>query len=150
MLKILVVEDDPNMVSVLSEVLRDERRQVVTANSPERALELVRQESPALVLADIEMPEGRPRGLELLKQIKEYNRSIPVVMIMSYRGDLGENNWWAIPHGMTMEPLLEAMRIPYKIVEREDGIRRAIHDAFTWAHTAYYHSAVVLGGSIVR
>jgi len=75
---------------------------------------------------------------------------IPVVMIMSYRGDLGENNWWAIPHGMTMEPLLEAMRIPYKVVEREDGIRRAIHDAFTWAHTAYYHSAVVLGGSIVR
>jgi sulfopyruvate decarboxylase subunit alpha len=75
---------------------------------------------------------------------------IPVVMIMSYRGDLGENNWWAIPHGMTMEPLLEAMRIPYRIVEQEQNIRRAIHDAFTWAHTAYYHSAVVLGGSIVR
>jgi sulfopyruvate decarboxylase subunit alpha len=75
---------------------------------------------------------------------------IPVVMIMSYRGDLGENNWWAIPHGMTMEPLLDAMRIPYRIVEREDGIRPAIQDAFTWAHTAYYHSAVVLGGSIVR
>jgi sulfopyruvate decarboxylase subunit alpha len=75
---------------------------------------------------------------------------IPVVMIMSYRGDLGENNWWAIPHGMTMEPLLDAMRIPYRIVEREDAIRGAIADAFTWAHTAYYHSAVVLGGSIVR
>jgi sulfopyruvate decarboxylase subunit alpha len=75
---------------------------------------------------------------------------IPVVMIMSYRGDLGENNWWAIPHGMTMEPLLDAMRIPYRIVEREDGIARAIADAYAWAHTAYYHSAVVLGGSIVR
>jgi hypothetical protein len=25
-----------------------------------------------------------------------------------------------------------------------------VHDAFTWAHTAYYHSAVVLSGSIVR
>ncbi|HAM13260.1 MAG TPA: sulfopyruvate decarboxylase, partial [Microbacterium sp.] len=25
---------------------------------------------------------------------------IPVVMIMSYRGELGENNWWAIPHGI--------------------------------------------------
>ena len=29
---------------------------------------------------------------------------IPVVMLMSYRGELGENNWWAIPHGITMEP----------------------------------------------
>src|SRR3979490_2577308 len=47
---------------------------------------------------------------------------IPVVMIMSYRGDLGENNWWAIPHGMTMEPLLKAMRIPYRIVPRQADI----------------------------
>jgi sulfopyruvate decarboxylase subunit alpha len=75
---------------------------------------------------------------------------IPVVMLMSYRGDLGENNWWAIPHGMTMEPLLGAMRIPYRVVEHESGIARAIQEAFTWAHTAYYHSAVVLSGSIVR
>jgi sulfopyruvate decarboxylase subunit alpha len=75
---------------------------------------------------------------------------IPVVMLMSYRGDLGENNWWAIPHGMTMEPLLEAMRIPYRLVDREEHIAQAVHDAFTWAHTAYYHSAVVLSGSIVR
>ncbi len=75
---------------------------------------------------------------------------IPVVMLMSYRGDLGENNWWAIPHGMTMEPLLNAMRIPYRVVEQEDGIAQAVNDAFTWAHTAYYHAAVVLSGSIVR
>src|SRR3984957_10155065 len=47
---------------------------------------------------------------------------IPVIMIMSYRGDLGENNWWAIPHGMTMEPLLNAMRIPYRVVSEEGEI----------------------------
>src|SRR5262249_54331781 len=40
---------------------------------------------------------------------------IPVVMIMSHRGDLGENNWWAIPHGMTMEPLLGlAVGLPHR------------------------------------
>jgi sulfopyruvate decarboxylase subunit alpha len=75
---------------------------------------------------------------------------IPVVMLMSYRGDLGENNWWAIPHGMTMEPLLQAMRIPYRVVDREDDIARAVHDAFAWSYTAYYHAAVVLSGSVVR
>jgi len=75
---------------------------------------------------------------------------IPVVMIMSYRGELGENNWWAIPHGMTMEPLLKAMQIPYRLVNREEDIERAVHDAVTWAHTAYYHSAVVLAGEVVR
>ena len=75
---------------------------------------------------------------------------IPVLMLMSYRGDLGENNWWAIPHGMTMEPLLHAMRIPYRIVTQEGEIGRAVSDAFSWAYAAYYHAAVVLAGEVVR
>jgi sulfopyruvate decarboxylase subunit alpha len=75
---------------------------------------------------------------------------IPVVMVMSYRGALGENNWWAIPHGMTMEPLLQAMRIPYRIVEEEARVGQAIVDAFAWSYAAYYHAAVVLSGSVVR
>ncbi len=75
---------------------------------------------------------------------------IPVFMLMSYRGDLGENNWWAVPHGMTMEPLLNAMRIPYRVVSREEDIGRSITDAVTWSNAAYYHSAVALTGEIVR
>jgi sulfopyruvate decarboxylase subunit alpha len=75
---------------------------------------------------------------------------IPVVMLMSYRGDLGENNWWAVPHGMTMEPLLDAMRIPYRVVDQEDDIERSIKDAFHWSYAAYYHSAVALTGGLVR
>jgi sulfopyruvate decarboxylase subunit alpha len=75
---------------------------------------------------------------------------IPVIMLMSYRGDLGENNWWAIPHGMNMEPLLEAMRIPYRIVKEEDAIERAIKDAFSWSYAAYAHSAIVLSEGLVR
>ncbi|HTV35021.1 MAG TPA: thiamine pyrophosphate-binding protein [Xanthobacteraceae bacterium] len=75
---------------------------------------------------------------------------IPVVMLMSYRGELGENNWWAIPHGVTMEPLLNAMRVPYRLVNDENAIGRAITDAFSWAYAAYYHAAVVLAGEVVR
>jgi len=75
---------------------------------------------------------------------------IPVVMVMSYRGDLGENNWWAIPHGQTMEPLLHALRIPYRVVRQEDGIGQAIRDVYQWADAAYYHAAVVLAGSVVQ
>jgi len=75
---------------------------------------------------------------------------IPVVMLMSYRGELGENNWWAIPHGVTMEPLLDALRIPYRVVRAEDEIERALVDAFNWSYAAYYHSAVALGGEVVR
>ncbi|GAA0995433.1 thiamine pyrophosphate-binding protein [Subtercola frigoramans] len=75
---------------------------------------------------------------------------IPVVMLMSYRGELGENNWWAIPHGITMEPILDALRVPYQIIRDEAAIEDAITDAFSWSYAAYYHSAIALGGSIVR
>ncbi|NVO12665.1 MAG: sulfopyruvate decarboxylase [Rhodoplanes sp.] len=75
---------------------------------------------------------------------------IPVIMLMSYRGDLGENNWWAVPHGMTMEPLLEAMRIPYRVIDEAAKVKRAIEDAVTWSYAAYYHSAVALTGELVR
>ncbi len=75
---------------------------------------------------------------------------IPVVMLMSYRGELGENNWWAIPHGITMEPILTALRIPYRVVREEDEIEQSILDAYNWSYNAYYHSAIALGGSIVR
>ncbi len=75
---------------------------------------------------------------------------IPVIMLMSYRGDLGENNWWAIPHGITMEPVLQALRTPYRIVKKSDEIEQAITDAYDWSYAAYYHSAIVLGGELVR
>lgn len=75
---------------------------------------------------------------------------IPVVMLMSYRGDIGENNWWAVPHGITMEPVLRALRIPYSVQRREDDIERAITDAYELAYSSYYHTAVALSGSIVR
>ena len=81
MAKIIIVDDDPAMVAVLSEVLREHRHEVIPASSPERAMQLTRDESPDLVLADVEMPEGKPLGLKLLQQVKEHNRSIPVVMI---------------------------------------------------------------------
>ena len=75
---------------------------------------------------------------------------IPVVMLMSYRGDLGENNWWAIPHGITMEPLLDALRTPYRVVRKADEIERAITDAYASSYASYYHSAIALSGEIVR
>lgn len=71
---------------------------------------------------------------------------IPVVMIMSYRGDLGEPNWWAIPHGITMEPMLGALRIPYWVVRRVDDIRPAIGRAFVTAYASMHHAAIVLAG----
>jgi two-component system nitrogen regulation response regulator GlnG len=81
MARILVVDDDPAMVAVLSEVLKAQHHEILPANNPTRALELFKERQPDLVMTDIEMPEGRPTGLDLLRNIQEINRAIPVIMV---------------------------------------------------------------------
>jgi len=81
MAKILIVDDDPSMMMVLSDLFTSCRHTVLTAATPARALELVKEQSPDLVITDIEMPNGKPAGLTLLSQIKEHDRRLPVVVI---------------------------------------------------------------------
>lgn len=71
---------------------------------------------------------------------------VPVFMIMSHRGEIGESNWWGIPHNLTMGPLLEAMRIPHIIVRKEEQIKDAIKRSSRHITTSLYHTAVVLSG----
>src|SRR5690349_15419261 len=81
MAKLLIVDDDPSMTTVLSELFKSNGHEVVGSNQPMQVLELVKRESPDLVLTDIEMPKGNPIGLTLLADIKEFDRSIPVVVM---------------------------------------------------------------------
>jgi len=75
---------------------------------------------------------------------------IPVVLLMSYRGDFGEENWWGINHGITMEPMLNALRIPYKVVRKSSEINSAIKWGVLHAETSMYHTAVVFGRSLIK
>ncbi len=77
-------------------------------------------------------------------------RQIPVFMIMAYRGDFGEENWWGVNHGITMEPVLNALRIPYTIVRDSERIKPAIHKAVLHAETSMYHTAVVIGRDVIK
>jgi len=49
-----------------------------------------------------------------------------------------------------MEPFLDALRIPYRIARKDEEIKEAIVNAFEHAHSSYYHTAVVMAGSVVR
>jgi sulfopyruvate decarboxylase subunit alpha len=73
---------------------------------------------------------------------------IPVFMIMSYVGDIGEENWWGIDHGRNMEILLNAMRVPYTIVRKNEEIKDTIIRSKRHAIVSKYHVAVVLSGEV--
>ena len=55
--KILVVDDEPSIVDVLTRFLSREGYTVMTAVNGREALECVRQEPPDLILLDVTMPE---------------------------------------------------------------------------------------------
>jgi DNA-binding response OmpR family regulator len=80
--RILVVDDEPIIVSTIAEKLAKEGFQVRGATDGNQALELYRQKGFDLVLTDMRMAEMG--GLELLKAILQYDPEALVVMITAF------------------------------------------------------------------
>ncbi len=76
--------------------------------------------------------------------------AMPMVMVMSYRGDFGEQNWWGHNHAQTMEPILNAMRIPFRVVRKIEDIKPCIKKAFDHADASQWPVALVLSGDCVE
>ena len=82
MYTILIVDDEPNYLIVLSELLRDEGYEVFTAANGMEGLQVVRDADLDLVITDMQMPEMD--GMQLLRHVKELNKELPVLMITAY------------------------------------------------------------------
>ncbi len=80
--KILVVDDDEGVRQVLSQSLSEAGYRVSVAESGEKAVAAVREETFDLVILDMVLP--RVDGIEVLKEITALRPEIPVVMITGY------------------------------------------------------------------
>ena len=79
MTKILIVEDEPNMVAGLRDNFEFEGYSVITAPDGVAGLERALSESPDLVVLDVMMP--RMSGLDVCRQLKAKRPSVPVIML---------------------------------------------------------------------
>jgi len=79
MAKILIVEDEPAMVSGLKDNFEFEGYQVISAPDGVSGLERALSESPDLVILDVMMP--RMSGLDVCKQLKTKKPSMPIIML---------------------------------------------------------------------
>ncbi|MBD2845597.1 response regulator [Paenibacillus sp. IB182496] len=80
--KVLIVDDQNGIRVLLVEVFSSEGYQTFQASNGKLALEIVKAESPNLVLLDMKIP-GMD-GLEILKHIKAIDRDIKVIMMTAY------------------------------------------------------------------
>ena len=77
--KILVVEDEPRILRLVTEILHAVKYQVVSAVDAKAAMEMLVLEQPELILLDILLPHGT-NGYELCERIREFS-DIPIIML---------------------------------------------------------------------
>ena len=79
MKKVLVIDDDSDILDLLEKILLNEGYEVFTEGSAEAGLKSFELNSPDLIFTDIELPGIS--GLNFLKQIKKENPTLPVIVI---------------------------------------------------------------------
>jgi len=76
--KILIVDDEPPIIEVLSYNLKRANYEVIVARDGEQALALARQEQPDLIILDLMLP--RLEGLEVCRILRR-ERDVPIIML---------------------------------------------------------------------
>jgi len=79
--KILVIDDDANLVAFMTALLQDNGYQVVSARDGKEGLEKVGTDKPDVVLLDITMPEKS--GVRFYRDLRENaaTKALPVIMV---------------------------------------------------------------------
>ncbi len=85
--KILIADDDKDIVKLLSERFEHEGFEVVVAYEGVRAIEAAHKQKPDLILLDLKMPTGK--GQDVLKALKNHplTSKTPVIIMTALKED---------------------------------------------------------------
>jgi response regulator RpfG family c-di-GMP phosphodiesterase len=114
---LLVVDDEKSISDIVGQYLRMKGYTVTCAGSAEAAIEIIKKTAVDLVLSDIKMPGMS--GVELLKWVREFNRSLPVLVTTGFP---------------TLDTAIEALKLgafdyltkPFHLEELAEKIKRAL------------------------
>ncbi len=117
MARILIIDDDPAMVQVISDICQERGHQTVAYSSGQKALENLATHAPQLVITDVRM--DKIGGLDVLRECREMLPGTPVIMITAYK---------------MLETGIEAMKMgaydyitkPFKVDDLQLSIQRAL------------------------
>lgn len=143
MASILVIEDDPELLGVLTSLLKSETHDVTGVPSGERALEAAKESSFDLVIADVRM-EGMS-GLDAIERVKKDDSEMKSLVITGYASE--EDSIRAISLGVeaylkkpfSLDDLLDAVNRALKDLEAERAAQKQrleLTASFQWALTA--------------
>ena len=102
--EILVIDDNPDIRLLVSNILKDQNFMVRTAANYDQAVFEINKKLPDLAIVDIKLDKPDKDGIDLLKIINKKNKNLPVIMISGHA---------------TVQMAVEAIRIgAYEFIEK--------------------------------
>ncbi len=128
-LKVVVIDDEPQIRKSLYRVLSDEGYKVHPADSARAGMELIESVKPNIVILDLMLPDGS--GLDILGRISQLDESIQTIVITAYA---------------EVQRAVEAMKLgasdflkkPYELEELLLAVQRVARHAARERHLSLY------------
>jgi CheY-like chemotaxis protein len=112
---ILVVDDEPNIRQLIVETLSDEGYNVYAAENGYKAIMIIENQPIDLVILDIRMPQCD--GLKALGKIKEFNKSLPVILHTAY-GEYKTSDY----HTWGADAIVQKSLTPDAVVQKSSNL----------------------------
>ncbi|MCX6280255.1 MAG: response regulator [Bacteroidetes bacterium] len=80
--KILMIDDEPELLEVMKDLLEEENYQVFCASNGAEGIQINEQKNPDLIILDLRMPEMD--GIETLRNIRKSDNNVRVVVLTGY------------------------------------------------------------------
>lgn len=127
-IKVLMAEDEPEVLDIMSRKIAAAGYTVITAGDGEEAWDKIRKESPDVIVLDLIMP--RTNGFDVLRRVREHpvpGRWQPVIIVSAKREleDLQEGYALEADHYITkpcqIEDILRSIKLMIRLIPRHRG-----------------------------
>lgn len=122
--KILLVDDDPDLISAFEAILYNQGYDVITAINKNEGFKKLQEKEPDLAILDVMMEEEHD-GFELAREIKESTPELPIIMLTAI-SDITGVNFRAAMSDPSWLPADEYLDKPVKPQELIDAIEELL------------------------
>jgi two-component system alkaline phosphatase synthesis response regulator PhoP len=125
--KILIVDDDPDILAAIGAVLEARNYEVATARDGEEGLARLKEEKPDLMILDLLMP--RKDGFAVCKELQDPRWSkysdMPILMLTSVREEVSRRRY-ELETGLSLDvdDYVEKPIDPFLLVERVENLMK--------------------------
>lgn len=74
---------------------------------------------------------------------------VPLLLLISHRGELGDERWFSVPFGWGTKPLLDSLRITHRSVEKVEDVAAAIRNGVKSMNSMQAPVAILFAGEIL-